>query len=102
MIGNKLFVDTNILVYLLNGDPEVTQILDGKQLVISVITELELLAVPNISPKEQRMIAQLIDECQVININSGIKKVAIEFRKSRKLKLPDAIVAASSFYSKLP
>jgi predicted nucleic acid-binding protein len=28
--------------------------------------------------------------------------VTIEFRKSRKLKLPDAIVAASSFYSKLP
>ena len=102
MIGDKLFVDTNILIQLLNGEPEIAQILDGKQLVISVITELELLAVPNISPKEQRLIEELIDECQVININSGIKKVTIEFRKSRKLKLPDAIVAASSYYSKLP
>jgi len=44
MIGNKLFVDTNILIYLLNGDKEITQILEGKQLVISIITELELLA----------------------------------------------------------
>jgi len=102
MIGNKLFVDTNILIYLLNGDSEITQILDGKQLVISIITELELLAVPGISTEEQAIIEQLINECQVLNINSGIKKIAIEFRKSRKLKLPDAIVAASSFYSKLP
>ncbi|MFY0627615.1 MAG: type II toxin-antitoxin system VapC family toxin [Reichenbachiella sp.] len=102
MIGNKLFVDTNILIYLLNGDEEITQILDGKQLVISFITELELLAVPNLSNEELLLIEQLIDECQVLNINSGIKKVTIEFRKSRKLKLPDAIVAASSYYSKLP
>ncbi|MDW3209551.1 MAG: type II toxin-antitoxin system VapC family toxin [Reichenbachiella sp.] len=102
MNGNRLFVDTNILIYLLNGDPEVTQILDGKQLAISIITELELLAVPNLSKKEQSLIEQLINDCQVINISSGIKKVTIEIRKSRRLKLPDAIVAASSFYSKLP
>jgi predicted nucleic acid-binding protein len=102
MIGNKLFVDTNILIYLLNGDSEITQILDGKQLVISFITELELLAVPNLSPEELNLIEQLIAECEIININSEIKKVTIEFRKSRKLKLPDAIVAAASFSSKLP
>lgn len=102
MNGNRLFVDTNILIYLLNGDLEVTQILDGKQLAISIITELELLAVPNLSKKEQSLIEQLINDCQVINISSGIKKVTIEIRKSRRLKLPDAIVAASSFYSKLP
>lgn len=88
MNGNKLFVDTNILIYLLNGDSEITQILDGKQLVILVITELELLALPNLSKEEQDIIQQLIGECQVININSSIKKVTVELRKSRKLKLP--------------
>ncbi|MEQ8242830.1 type II toxin-antitoxin system VapC family toxin [Fulvivirga sp.] len=102
MNGNKLFVDTNILIYLLNGDSEISQILDGKQLVISVITELELLALPNLSKEEQDIIQQLIGECQVININSSIKKVTVELRKSRKLKLPDALIAATSFYSKLP
>ncbi len=34
MIGTKLFVDANILIYLLNDDVEITQILEGKQLVI--------------------------------------------------------------------
>ena len=102
MIGNKLFVDTNILIYLLNGDKEITQILEGKQLVISIITELELLAMPNLSDSEQTVIEELIGECQIINISSGIKKGTVEFRKTRKLKLPDAIIAASAFYSKLP
>ena len=48
------------------------------------------------------IIDSLIDECQVINLNQEIKKLAIEIRRTHKLKLPDAIVAASSYYSKLP
>lgn len=31
-----------------------------------------------------------------------IKELSIEFRKKSKLKLPDSIIAASAFYSKLP
>ena len=102
MSGNKLFVDTNILIFLLNGDPDITKILDGKELVISVITELELKSYPKISEKELEIIDSLVEECQVINLNQEIKKLSIEIRRKRNLKLPDAIVAASSYYSKLP
>jgi predicted nucleic acid-binding protein len=102
MSGNKLFVDTNILIFLLNGDPDITKILDGKELIISVITELELKSYPKISEKELKVIDDLIDECQVINLNQEVKKLAIEIRRTHNLKLPDAIVAASSYYSKLP
>jgi predicted nucleic acid-binding protein len=102
MSGNKLFVDTNILIFLLTGDPDITKILDGKELIISVITELELKSFPKISEKELKVIDDLIDECQVINLNQEVKKLAIEIRRTRNLKLPDAIVAASSYYSKLP
>ncbi|MCF6360894.1 MAG: type II toxin-antitoxin system VapC family toxin [Cyclobacteriaceae bacterium] len=102
MSGNKIFVDTNILIYLLNGDSDISKILDGKDLVISVITELELKSFPKLTEKESKIIDCLIDECQVINMNEEIKKLAIEMRRMHKLKLPDAIVAASSFYAKLP
>ncbi len=44
MNGNKLFLDTNIILDLLNGDETLAEFLNGKQLYISVITELELLA----------------------------------------------------------
>jgi predicted nucleic acid-binding protein len=102
MSGNKLFVDTNILIFLLNGDPDITKILDGKELIISVITELELKSFPKISEKELKVIDDLIDECQIINLNQEVKKLAIEIRRAHNLKLPDAIIAASSYYSKLP
>lgn len=102
MSGNKLFVDTNILIYLLNGDSDISKILDGKELVISVISELELKSFPNVTQTELAIIDSLVEECQVINLNQEIKKLAIEIRSTRKMKLPDAIVAASAYYSKLP
>jgi len=102
MNGNKLFVDTNILIYLLNGDPDITKILDGKELVLSVISELELKSYPHVTPTELAIIDSLVEECQVINLNQEIKKIAIEIRRTRSMKLPDAIVAASAYYSKLP
>ena len=102
MSGNKLFVDTNILIYLLNGDSDISKILDGKELVISVISELELKSFPNVTQTESAIIDSLVEECQVINLNQEIKKLAIEIRRTRKMKLPDAIVAASAYYSKLP
>ena len=49
MNGNKLFLDTNIILYLLNGDETLAELLNQKQLYISVITELELLAYKNIT-----------------------------------------------------
>ena len=101
MSGNKLFVDTNILIYLLNGDPDISKILDGKELVISVISELELKSFPQISVKELSIIDGLIKECQVINLNQEVKNLAVEIRRTRSMKLPDALVAASAYYSKI-
>ena len=44
MSGNRIFVDTNILIYFLIGDREVIEMISDKDIVISFITELELLA----------------------------------------------------------
>jgi predicted nucleic acid-binding protein len=43
MSGNSLFVDTNILLNLIAGDETVAELLDGKHIAISFVTELELL-----------------------------------------------------------
>ena len=102
MSGNKPFVDTNILIYLLNGDSDIIKILDGKELVISVISELELKSFPQITSKDLSIIDELVEDCQVINLNQEVKKLAVEIRRTRAMKLPDAIVAASAYYSKLP
>ncbi len=49
MNGINIIADTNILIYLLKGDSRIAEHLEGKQLFISVITEMELLGMYGIS-----------------------------------------------------
>jgi predicted nucleic acid-binding protein len=102
MSGNRLCVDTNILLYFLKGDQEVIEMISDKDLVISFITELELLSFPRISPDSEDTIKGLLKNCLIVDIRPEIKELTIEFRRKSKLKLPDSIVAATAFYSKLP
>lgn len=43
MNGINILLDTNIVLYLLNGDSVLQQYLQGKSLYVSFINELELL-----------------------------------------------------------
>jgi predicted nucleic acid-binding protein len=43
MNGKEILADTNILIYLLQGDNSLEEILQGTQVYISFITELELI-----------------------------------------------------------
>ena len=102
MNGNKLILDTNIILYLLNGDETLAELLNQKQLYISVITELELLAFKGITRKEEKVIKEFVSQCKVININNSIKQETIRIRKAYKTKLPDSIIIASALYLDLP
>ena len=102
MNGNSLLLDSNIVLYLLNGEATLIPLLEDKQLYLSFITQLELLSFPGISEKEINKIKSFIDECIIIEMSSTIKKYTIELRKKHQLKLPDAIIAASSLYINVP
>ena len=102
MSGNKLFIDTNIVLYLLNGDQTLAELLHEKQLYISFITELELLAYQGITEGEQKIIEDFVNQCKVITLNNSIKKETIRVRKHYNTKLPDSIIIASALYLDLP
>ena len=102
MSGNRLFLDTNILLYLLQGDETLVEVLDKKQIYISFVTQLELLSFPGLSKKDNKVIDELLKECVIIDINSEIKNLTISYRNNYKLKLPDSIIAASSLYLDIP
>lgn len=102
MNGNKLFLDTNIILYLLDGDETLAEFLNGKQLYISVITELELLAYKGITAKEEKIITEFINQCKTITINNNIKQETIRIRKTYNTKLPDSIIIATALYLDLP
>ena len=102
MSGNKIFVDTNILIYFLKGEQEVIEIIGDKDVIISFVTELELLSFPELTGESEQIITDLLKDCTIIELNRKIKDLTIEFRKKTKLKIPDSIVAASAYYLNLP
>ena len=102
MNGSRIFVDTNILLYFLNGDQEVIDMISDKDVVISFISELELLSFPRLNNNTEKTIKGLLKNCVIIDINPEIKDLTIELRKKSKLKLPDSIIAATAYYNKLP
>lgn len=102
MNGNRLFVDTNIILYFLKGEPQVVEMILDKELVISIITEIELLAFPNLTEEDEKHIKNLLRECSIVDLKQEVKELTIELRRTYKLKLPDSIIAASAFTHKLP
>ena len=102
MSGNALLVDTNVALYLLGGDETVAGILNGKDVHMSFITELELLGYPSISDGEEKGIHEFLDDCVIFDINSEVKRLAVTIRRNHRLRLPDAIIAATALYLKAP
>ncbi len=102
MNGNKLFIDTNIILYLLGGDITLAEMLNQKQIYISIVTELELLSFRDITKKEENVIREFVNQCKIININNPIKEETIQIRRKYHTKLPDSIIIASALYLDLP
>jgi hypothetical protein len=102
MNGNNFLCDTNILLYLLNGDQIVSDLIDKRKIFISFITEIELLSFKKLSQTEYKIIKELISDCTLIDLNREIKEKAIAFRQKYNLKIPNTIIAATSDYLKIP
>jgi len=102
MNGNKLFVDTNILLYFLKGEPDVVELIADKDLILSVITEIEFLSFPKITRDTEQRIKSLLKACTILDLEQEIKDLTIDFRRKYKIKLPDAIIAASVYSRKIP
>ena len=92
-------MDTNAVIYLQKG--MLAKPLPRGYYFISVITEMELLSFHGLSNEQDRWLRRFIDAIGLIDIDSNIKNRAIELRKSYRLKLPDAIIAASAIENEL-
>jgi predicted nucleic acid-binding protein len=102
MNGNRLLLDTNIVLYILAGDETLATFLNGKILSLSIISELELLSFKKLTQKESKIITSFLSELKIEHISEEIKNSTIKIRKSTNLKLPDAIIVATSIVLKIP
>ena len=102
MNGIRILCDTNTLIHLLGHNEDVSDFLMGKQISISVITELELYGKQNMSSVEMSIVDMLIYNCFVIDLLPAIKQLVKTIKQKYKIKLPDAIVAATALYLDIP
>lgn len=106
MNGNDNFLlDTNIVLGFLNGNILIKNIFDKTlrhaNLSVSQITRMELLAYPEISSNEEDKIKQFLSYLAIIPVSDPICDRAIHIRRETKLKLPDALIAATAAVSNL-
>ncbi len=87
-------LDTNILIYLLEG--RLAEPLPREGLCVSVITEIELLAHPKVDAKVEESIRALLQSVAIIGLTPPIKEEAIRIRRSHGLTIPDAVIAATA------
>ena len=105
MSGNKVVLDTNVIIFaskqLLNIEKFIN---DFDEFFVSVITYMEVYSYGFSNNNEKKLIDELFKSITIIHINKEIADVAISIRKNKdkKIKLPDAIILATSLFLKIP
>lgn len=104
MNGNRFFLDTNAIAALLQGNLSLVELLKTADWIgISVISEIEFLANPDLNENDKVLFENFISRIDVIDlkhIDTVYLESILDVRKKSKIKLPDAIIAATTLINK--
>lgn len=101
-MGIKYIWDTNTVIYYLqqqfppNAEKFIDDLLKESQPCISAITEIELLCWKTATQKDWEVLHNFINDALVFELERSIKLKTADIRKLHKIKLPDAIIAATA------
>lgn len=95
MMNKELFlIDTHIFILLFNG--LLADNLPAGRLSCSIITEMELRSFSKMNLEEETFLRERLSSIRIYGIDDAIKEKAIHLRRTTRLKLPDAIIAATA------
>ena len=103
----KFIFDTNIAIYFLDGALTPTgfefviETLKTKQSALSLISKIEMLGFqfPNLLAEQKAV--KFAASLPVLPLTDAVADKAIEIRKARKIKIGDAIIAATALVHNL-
>lgn len=96
-MGKGFLIDTNAVIDFTtrsltpSGQRFMTEVLDN-QPTVSVIVEIELLGFPSV----EKAIIEFVARSAILPLNDTVVQQTILLRKKHRIKLPDAIIAATS------
>jgi predicted nucleic acid-binding protein len=102
MNGNKAILDSNLLIFLSKGMIDRAKLYSKyDEFCVSIITYMEVYAFEFSDKNEKESLDRTFASLKIIDINKEIADQAIVYRKnkSKKIKLPDAIILASAKYA---
>ncbi len=100
----KYLIDSNAIIDFFNGKlPDYGRdIVTNSEPSISIITFIELFSSNKTTPEEDRKLSGFTKIVTIHPITFDIAAETISLRKKYKIKLPDAIIAATAMNYKLP
>jgi predicted nucleic acid-binding protein len=101
MNGIDFLADTNFLIHLNQGESFIEPFLDYS-FSVSYIKEIELLGAFSLPKLMINQYQSLLNDCFIIEMDYKIKKACITIRKKYKIKIPDAIIAATAIVYNIP
>jgi len=101
MSANDILIDTNIAIYYLS--PNSYQdlklwlrplIVDG--CIVSIFSKIELLGWQPQNSSEMLLLDRFVSHATILRLSDEIAERTIEVRRQYRLKLPDAVIAATA------
>ena len=101
MSGERLLLDTNVIIGFLKGETHIVRFLDkrlkeGAVLFASQITRMEMLSYHGLSKKDEVEIKAFLADMQILMLDTHVEAKAVAVRREHRLKLPDAIIVATA------
>lgn len=96
-----LTLDTNILIGYLNDEERIVRQMqvwrgEGTRLFISVVSEIEVLALPKLDSEMLSRIERFLGEFTVIPLDVQLAKLAAMVRREFRFNLGDSVVVATA------
>jgi predicted nucleic acid-binding protein len=102
-MGKEYLIDSNVIIDFFSGSLPET----GRQLVstmspsISIISQIEIFSKADIPVSELEVLNKFIKAAHIFILDTSVALAAIELRVKYKMKLPDAVIAATAITNNL-
>jgi predicted nucleic acid-binding protein len=103
----KYLWDTNTAIYYLqkqfplSSEAFMDKVLQGFYPAICSISEIELQCWKTATTNDLEVVKSFISDSVVFELDRPVKQKTIELRKTNRIKLPDAVIAATSLVNNL-
>ena len=101
MNGDRALFDSNIIIYISKREIPLSLLDQFDEHYISIITYMEVLGYRFLEEKEKNFITEILDAFKLLYIDQKIADTVIDIRKQNRIKLPDAIIAATAMTENL-